>query len=184
MRRITVKPEGPLRRFRQFATDSRGTSGVEFALIASFLVVGLFNAVDLGRYYYLRMETENAAQTAVQAAWQTCNTDHLPATTNCSGLNAAMTAGVQSTSLGSSVALASGYPVETYDCVDLSGALVSVSNVSSKPADCSSVGNATDTPGDYIKVQTTYTYTALFPGVSIGDTLPSPITATALMRLQ
>lgn len=176
--------EGPFRWLGLLATDSRGTSAVEFALVAGFLIVALFNAVDLGRYYYLRMEAENAAQTAAQAAWQACDTAHLPATTNCSGLNAAMTAGVQSTSLGASVALAAGYPVEGYYCVNASGALVYVSPVSSKPADCSSVGSASDKPGDYIQVRASYSYASLFPGVSIGDTLPTPIVATALMRLQ
>jgi hypothetical protein len=38
-------------------------------------------------------------------------------------------------------------------------------------------------PGDYIKVQTTFTYTPLFKGITVGSLLPTKITSTTYMRL-
>ena len=94
-----------------------------------------------------------------------------------------MTTAVQSTSLGTKVTLQSGSPAEGYYCVNSSNALVYVSSVSSKPANCSSVGMASLQPGDYIKVQTTFTYTPLFKGITVGGLLPTTITSTTYMRL-
>ena len=174
----------PRRRLGALATDTRGTAAIEFSLIAGFVIFALFNTIDFARYFWQKMEFENATQMAAQAAWKTCDTTHLPATTNCPGLNAAVTAAIHSSSLGSSVTLANGSPTEGYYCVNASSALVYVSDVSSKPANCSSVGNASGLPGDYIKVQTTYTFTPLFSGISLGSTLTSPIIDTSIMRLQ
>jgi len=147
---------------RFFRRDARGTSAIEFAGSAMFLIAGLLNAVDLGYYEYRRMEVENAAEVGAQIAWKTCNdqTSMLPATQNCSGLNAAITSAIQSTSLGTAVSLTSGYPAEGYYCVNASNALQYQGSVSSPPTACSSGV----TPGDYLKVDVTYPYTPLFPG--------------------
>ena len=151
--------------------------------MAGIFIVALFNTIDVARYLYQRMELENAGQMAAQAAWKACDIAHLPATTNCPGLSAAVTASLQSSSLGAGATQAAGSPNEGYYCVNTSGALAYVSNVSAKPADCSSVGNAAAQPGDYIKIQATYAYSSLFGGISVGSTLASPITTTTLMRL-
>lgn len=143
--------------------DTRGTAAIEFAGAATLLVIGLLNAVDFGYYMYRRMEVENAAQVGVQAAWKTCNQSSLlPATQNCQGLDGAITAAIQSTSLGASVQLISGSPTEAYYCVNASNQLQSVGDLSSKPADCSAVGNSNTSPGDYIQVQVTCKYAPLF----------------------
>lgn len=173
-----------LRSLRRRAGDERGVAAVEFALIAGVIAVAMLNTVDVARYYYERMQVENATQMAVQAAWNACETDDLPATTNCSGLTSAVNAAVQGTSLGSAVQLKSGSPAEGYYCLNGSNKLQYVSNVSSKPADCSAVGKAAEQPGDYITVQTTYSFDPIFGGASIGSLLPSPITAAATMRLE
>ena len=172
------------RRLNRAASDVRGVAAIEFSLIAVLLVVALLNTVDVARYFYMTMEVQNAAQIAGQAAWKTCDVSHLPATTNCPGLNHAITGAIQASSLGSGVTLANGSPSEGYYCVNRSGSLVYVSSVSSKPSNCSSVGSASDQPGDYIQVQVSYAYAPLFPGVSVGGTLTTPVTSTALMRLQ
>jgi hypothetical protein len=45
-------------------------------------------------------------------------------------------------------------------------------------------GNANATPGDYIRVQITYNFTALFPAITmIGSEMISSITMTNWMRL-
>jgi len=157
-----------IRKLRSLRKDRRGTAAIEFAGMAMVLVVGVLNAVDLGYYMYQRMEVENAAEVGAQAAWQTCydQSTMLPATTNCSGLNAAITAAIHSTSLGSAVSLASGYPTEGYYCVNSSNQLQAVGSLSAKPIDCSAAGNSNMGPGDYIQVGVTYTYAPLF-GITV-----------------
>ncbi len=157
-----------MRNLRLLRRDIRGTAAIEFAGVAMLLAVGVLNAVDLGYYMYQRMEVENAAEVGAQTAWKTCydQSRMLPATTKCSGLNAAITTAIQSTSLGTSVSLASGYPTEGYYCVDASNALQSVGSLSAKPSDCSAVGNSNTSPGDYIQVGVTFNYAPLF-GITV-----------------
>lgn len=164
--------------------NSAGVAAVEFGLVAGIFVYGMLNTVDIAKYLYERMQVENATQMAAQSAWQTCDTTKLPATTKCTGLTSAVTAAIQSTSLGSAVALKSGSPAEGYYCLNASNVLVYVSNVSSKPANCGAVGNASGQPGNYIRIETTYAFAPLFPGIGVGSLLPSPVTSSALMRLQ
>jgi hypothetical protein len=169
-----------------FHDDRRGAAAVEFASAAVFLILGLLNAIDVGYYTYQRMEVENAAQVGAQAAWNTCYdpTYMLPATQNCPGLNAAIAAAIKSTSLGSGVALASGYPAEGYYCADSSGGLQAVGSLTNKPANCSAAGNANVAPGDYVQVGVTFSYAPLFPGVSVMSAWGvSSITMTSWMRL-
>jgi Flp pilus assembly protein TadG len=172
------------RRLRRLRHETRASAAIEFAAVAGLLSVGLLNAVDMGYYMYRRMEVENAAQVGAQAAWKTCTQSLLPATQNCSGLNAAVTAAIQSTSLGAAVHMASGYPAEGYYCVNSSYALQSVGSLSSRPSDCAAAGNANASPGDYLQIRVSYSYTPLFPGISVmSATGISSITMTSWMRL-
>jgi uncharacterized membrane protein len=171
---------------RLFRHDNGGTAAVEFGVSALFLVLGLLNAVDLGYYTYRRMEVENAAQVGAQTAWKTCNdiSSMLPATQKCPGLNAAIAAAIQSTSLGNTVSLADGYPVEGYYCVNMSGTMQSVGSLSSKPADCTAAGDASSSPGDYIQIGVTFAYAPLFPGVTVMSAWGiTSISKTSWMRL-
>lgn len=168
----------------RFLKDTRGSAGFDVAVWATLLVVPLLSAVDLGYYIYQRMQLENAAQVAVQAAWKVCDTPaELPATLNCSGLNTAISAAVQSTSLGTGAAV-QGTPSEGYYCANASNVLQQVGTLQARPANCSSVvTGSTDRPGDYLQVQVNYTFTPIFRGVSLSALLPTPITRTAWMRL-
>jgi Flp pilus assembly protein TadG len=171
---------------RQLRRDTRGTAAIEFGGASVILVAGLLNAVDLGYYEHRRMEVENAAQAGAQAAWATCNdiSTMLPATQKCAGLSAAVTAAIQSTSLGTAVSLASGFPAEGYYCVNASNALQSVGSLASKPADCTAAGNPNTLPGDYIQIGVTFTYAPLFPGVTVMSVWGiTTITQTSWMRL-
>ncbi len=168
---------------RSIGQDCRGVAAVEFGIIASLISVVFLNAVDLSVYMYRRMQVENAAQIGAQAAWKACDTQHLPATNNCSGLTTAISSAVAGTSLQSNVTLRSGSPSEAYYCPTSSGTLQYVSDVSTKPADCSATGFPTAQPGDYITVSTTYTYASLFSGLTVVRFLSTPITATSMMRL-
>jgi Flp pilus assembly protein TadG len=163
--------------------DQRGVAAIEFGLFAILLSFGLANVADVSIYVYQRMQAENATQVAAQAAWKACDLSHLPATTNCPGLAAAVQNSLGSTSLGTRVALISGSPSEGYYCVNSSNALQYVSDVSSKPADCTAAGMPSLQPGDYIEVQTTFPYAPLFPGLSVTSTFATPINRTAMIRL-
>jgi Flp pilus assembly protein TadG len=168
-----------------FWSDERAVAAVEFAAPALLLAVGLLNAIDVGYYAYKRMEVENAAQVGAQAAWKTCydSSTMLPATQNCAGLNTAITTAIQSTSLGTSVSLADGYPIEGYYCATSSNTLQSVGSLSSKPANCSGAGDASTSPGDYIQVGVTFAYAPLFAISVMSVSGIKSITKTSWMRL-
>jgi Flp pilus assembly protein TadG len=162
--------------------DHRGVAAIEFGFFAIFLSAALANVTDVSIYIYQRMQVENATEIAAQAALKTCSTK-LPATTMCSSLLSAMQNALKSTSLGTAVTLQSGSPTEGYYCVNSSGALQRVSDVSSKPGDCTAAGMPALQAGDYIIVNTTFTYEPLFPGISVAKTFPTPINRTAMLRL-
>ena len=170
-------------RMKAMSADQSGVAAIEFGIFALLLFVALANVVDVTMYLYQRMQAENATQVAAQAAWKACDLPKLPATVNCPGLTTAISNALGSTSLGTRVSLVSGSPAEGYYCVNSSNALQYVSDVSSKPLDCTAAGTPSLQPGDYIQVQTTFTYTPIFRNLSISSTFPSPINRTALMRL-
>ena len=171
-------------RIKEICADEGGVAAVEFSLYALFLSLALVNVTDTSIYIYQRMQAEDATQAAVEAASKACDLSQLPATANCPGLTSAINNAVKSTSLGTRVSLISGSPSEGYYCVNSSNALQYVSDVSSKPADCTAAGMPALQPGDYIQVQTTFPYAPLFPGLSVTSTFATPINRTAMMRLQ
>ena len=173
-------------RIKAISADQRGVAAIEFGIFAPLLFLALANVVDVTMYLYQRMQVQNATEVAAQAAWKKCDLTALPPTTDCSTLAASVTAvqnALGSTSLGSAVSLVSGSPSVGYYCVNSSNALQYVSAISSKPADCTAAGTPSLQPGYYIQVQTTYTYTPIFPGMSISGTFPTPINSASLMRL-
>jgi Flp pilus assembly protein TadG len=169
----------------RFRRDTRAVASVEFALIGLIFVTGVLNAFEIGRYAYQRLQVENAAYSGAQAAWSTCNdqTTMLPATQKCAGLSTAVTAAIQSTSLGTTVTLTSAGITEGYYCVNASNALQYVGSTSSKPANCSAAGNASVAPADYIQVPVTFSYRPLFPISVMTARGASTITKTSWMRL-
>jgi Flp pilus assembly protein TadG len=172
-----------VKRLGRFGPDVKGLIAVEFAITGTMLIYGLLNAVDLGYYIYKRMEVENAADVGAQIASKTCDQNALPATTKCSGLSAAITSAIHNTSLGTTVSLASGYPTEGYYCTNASNALQYVSDVSSKPSNCSAAGSASASPADYLQVQVAAPYQPLF-GVSVLGPLGwTSISMTSWMRM-
>src|SRR5579871_1247434 len=167
-----------------FHKDKRGLAAIEFALIASFLSVAILNVTDVAVFLFDELQVNNATQMGAQAAWATCDLNHVPATTKCPNMNTAVTAAVQSTPLGTAVTLQSGSPAEGYYCVGAGGAMQYMSSYSSPPTDCSAAGSNTAVkPGDYVQVQTTYTYAPIFPGLSVASVFPTSITATSYARL-
>jgi Flp pilus assembly protein TadG len=174
--------------WRRFCSEQRGAAAVEFALILTLMTVPILNVVDLAVYSWDKMQVDNAAQAAVQAAWVTCSdSSKIPATpnayANCSFMPTAVTQAAQSTSLGIGVTVTS--TTENYYCVNTgSNLLVTVGTFPvTKPSDCSAVGSSSDTPGDYVLITVSYTYSPVFAAVSIASTLTTPITRQAWMRL-
>ncbi len=168
---------------RAFANERRGVAAIEFAFIVPVLAAGIVNAADIAIYLIDRLQVENATEMGAQAAWQACDLKHIPATTKCSGLNSAVTASIQRTTLGTHITLKSGSPSEGYYCVNSSGSLQYVSGVSTKPTDCSVADTPNNLPADYIKIETTYSYAPLFPGISVAGLFDTPIVRTAWMRM-
>jgi Flp pilus assembly protein TadG len=170
---------------RNLLDDRRGVAAIEFAFITMFLCLGVVNVSDTGIYLYKRMEVENAAQVGAMSALKACDLNHLPATinSNCPALNGAVTAAIQSTSLGSNVTLNS--ISEGYYCVNSSNTLQYVGSVSSaRPVDCSAAGMAALRPVDYLQVPVTFGYTPLFSGISVAGLFATPITKTAMLRME
>lgn len=166
--------------------DQSGAAAVEFALVTGTLTTLLLNGLEIGRYYFIRMEVQNATQMAVQSVWKICDTaSENPVTIRCSGRISAMSRGLQSTTLGDDVTLATGFPTEAYYCTSTTtGQLQLVGAVTDqRPADCSAAGSSADRPGNYLIVRGVYTYTPLFRGITIGSTLPGTIQATSTMRM-
>jgi Flp pilus assembly protein TadG len=177
-------------KLNRYRRDEKGAAAVEFALVVTLLTVPVLNVIDLAMYAWDRMQLDNAAQMGAQAAWTTCSAPaNWPATpnayANCAGMPAAVTRAVQSTSLGAAVTVTS--TGENYYCLNTNtNTLAPVGNFpNSKPANCGGAagGLATDRPGDYVQITTSYTFTPIFPAVSIASALAPNITRTAWMRL-
>lgn len=170
---------------KRLLADKSGVAGIEFTLVTTVLVYALLNGVEVARWSLQKMEMRNAVHSATQAVWRACDVKSLPAKTNCTGLNTAISTGLQSTSLGTNVIQTTGYPTEAYYCVDGSGVLTQVGPITStKPSDCAGVGDATHKPGDYVMLSASYTYTPMVPNLTIGRFLPTTLTATGSIRLQ
>lgn len=165
----------------RFGRDARGAAAIEFAGIGSLLMVGTMNAIDVGRYAYESGEVATAAQAGAQAAYVACDLDHTPATINCSGLNAAVASALQTTRLGDDVKL-DGALVEGYYCLDAQNALKKVSDAGSKPSNCSAV-NTSAAPTLYLQVNVTYTFTPLFPQLTLANGFSPTMKRSAMMRM-
>jgi Flp pilus assembly protein TadG len=168
------RARGPARWAGRYARSTSGAAAVEFALWLMILTPTLLSIIDLGRYIYLRMEVSNTAQTAVQAAWKTCDT---PPTSTCGNFNTALATAITNASdLGTAVTEQSGQRAEGYYCADVStGALVTNAGTT-----CTSGAKA----GYYFKLQVSYTYAPVFPALSIASLLSTPIVQTAWTRLK
>jgi Flp pilus assembly protein TadG len=172
------------RKTRAAWADQRGVAAIEFGVFSILLFASLANVTDVSIYIYQRMEVENATEVAAQAALKTCSSSStLPATINCPNLLTAVTTAMQSTSLGTAITLQNGSPSEGYYCINTGGALQFVSSVATRPADCTAAGMPALQPGDYITIQTTFTYTPIFAKLSVAAAFPSPITRSAMLRL-
>lgn len=182
----------PSRALRRFIRAERGAAAVEMALLAAVLSVPLINVVDLAFYTFRKVQVEMAAEAGVQAIRRACGSpNQTPVTQNCAaGLSSLVTTAVQGTSLGAKVTVTGGTPLEGYYCTDSSrnlqlvGTTGTIGSPPTKPPtfNCSAYGASAATPGDYVQVSVSYTYTPLFQRASIVSLLPTPIVRTAWYR--
>jgi Flp pilus assembly protein TadG len=179
-----------------FWRDRRAAAAAEMALVLPAIAYIALNITDIGIYAYSRMQVDLAAQAAAGAARVLCNTSapnrELPAQLFCAGLDPAIVAAVQTTSLGSRVSLTttSGtiHSNEAWYCASSTGQLQPSGGYpisSAPPDDCSGViSGSTTPPGDYISVTASYSFVPVFPGISVASLLPATITRTAWIRLK
>ena len=168
---------------RRFLTDQRGVAALEFALVGSLLVAALFNVAEVSRYAYLAIQVSAASQAGAQGALVECDTQHIPATTSCPGLINAVSTALHSTSLGNDIAL-DGALQEGWYCVNTSShALQLMGDAAHKPLNCGEAGDVTAEAGLYLRVNVTYHYDAMFPGLTIAEAFPENITRSAWMRM-
>lgn len=172
-------------RRRKLLEDTSGLATIEFAVCSTALVLGLMNGVEFARWYYQKMEVANAVHAAAHAAWNACDTKHLPAKTNCTGLDAAIISGLQSTSLGAAVTPSTATS-EGYYCLTTAGALKKeVDYTGTKPSNCSAESDSSHSPGDYLVVSGQATFTPMFSNsLTFGRVMPTTLTATSMIRLQ
>lgn len=179
----------------RFFKDTAGAAAAEFALWLALLIVPLMSVADLGYFAFQRMQVDIAGQAAAQAIWRLCDTPAKlePATTNCSGLAAAITAGAQSTGLGADVSVAAGSPIDGYYCAYSDDTLKPAgatttwtigATAPAKPGDCTYVkaGNQAK-PAEYMNVTVEYDFTPIFSFNPITALLPGTISSTAWVRL-
>lgn len=168
----------------RFRADERGVAAIEMGIIGAMLFVAVLNAVDVGRYAFETGEVNAAAQAGAQAAYVACDTSKTPATLNCPELADAVTKAIQATRLGDAVAL-NGPMTEAYYCLDKNRELQQVASASSKPANCSSISNATAaaTPTLYLQVAVSHQFEPLFPGLTLASGFKPAIVRTSWMRM-
>lgn len=167
----------------RFRRDVAGLAAIEFSLIAGFLSLAALNTVDVSVFLYDKLQVNNATQMGAQAAWVTCDLNHLPTPTRCPAMNGAVTTAVQSTSLGNAVKISTGYPSDGFYCVTTGGALQYVGDYTAPPTDCSAAGNSGTSPAEYVQVQTSFAYKPIITGLTVVSLLPATITSTSWVRL-
>lgn len=162
-----------------FQGHAVGASAVELALLAPVLVIMTLNVVDVGMLVVRQMQVDNAAEMAAQAVYTECNSVSAPASTNCPGYAAAISAAVNSTTLGAAITATNA---EQHCCKNSSGNF-QCQVYNGATTTCTFAGDGTTAPGYYVEVSASYTYTPMFGSVSVLAST-KPISSKAAMRLK
>jgi Flp pilus assembly protein TadG len=142
-------------RLKAFNSDS-GTSLIEMALLLPILFLLLMGTVDFGRAYYLEIEVSRAAHTGALYGSQN--------PTDLAGMQSAATVDAADVS---GLAVASAYGYECSDGTQRSASCSSTSCATTPVAPTCSGSNAVY----YIQVNTSVTYSAMFPYPGV----PTPV---------
>lgn len=172
-----------LRSWRRFAADQRGVAAVEMALFGTLVVGALLNVVEIGRYAYMSTQVTSAGQAGAYATLASCPATETPVTTNCNGVEEAVTTAIEGTSLGDAISL-DGSLTEAWYCVDDEGELVEVGQKSeARATNCQEVNSPSDVPGLYVRVRVTCDFEPIFPGLTLAAAFNDKIVRTAWMRV-
>jgi Flp pilus assembly protein TadG len=149
-----------LKNLMHFLRDESGYHGLlELAIVMPMLLLLLFGAVDLGRFYYLTQQMAGAAHAAVEYAVQN--------PTDTTGIQNAATDDVDP----SASSISAGTP--TYGCECSDGSQYS-SNCTTKPTTC------TYNVVYRVSIVVSTTYTTMFPWPGIPSSFS--VSSTAAMR--
>jgi len=169
--------------WRRFASDERGVAAVEMALVGTLVVGALLSVVEVGRYAYVATQVTSAAQAGAHAAIAKCSTTETPVTTACPEAEDAIAAAIAGTSLGDGITMV-GDLEEGWYCVNVQGQLEEIADAEeTRPTNCQDVGVPSAIPGLYVRVQVTYPYEPVFPGLTLAETFADDIVRTAWMRV-
>ena len=150
---------------RLFFNSQRGTSMIEFAIVAPLLAFLLIGLVDVGRYMYYGIVATHAARSGAQYGAQNLGTA-ADVNTNNSNSKAALTAVADSQSLQG---------------ITVHAAIVCTNNSQSSPCPANNT-NSTPPAGlvYFVRVQVTGSFTPLiaYPGIS-----SIPVSSSVLMRV-
>lgn len=153
-------------RLRLLCRADDGSSFIELAFVAPFLVLLVIGAVDFGRAYYVGLEVANAAHAGAEYA---------------SYNQSASTANIQAAAQAAAPDVGLATPTVSYSCECSDGSsVVSSSNCSSSPPSCVANSTRSGTPVYLAKVTTSATYTPLMPWPGIPSTIT--LTKTAAVR--
>jgi Flp pilus assembly protein TadG len=147
---------------KRFGRDRSGVAAVELGLVAPMLAALLIPMIDLGVGSYDKMRVQNAA--AAGAQWALANPTAYSATS-------IQTAAQSASSLGTSVTV-----VSTQTCNCLSGSTLGAAVA------CANTCPDGSTPGTFVGVTTTYSYSLLFTYPTLSN--PMSLTGVTVVRTQ
>ena len=159
---------------RRWGSDRSGAAAVELALVAPFLVGILLPMADLGMGAYAKMRVQNAAAAGAQYALEHGYS------------SSSITTAVQNaTSLGTNVTL-SPSPTQACYCITSNALSIQPGDVSAPAPPCAaSACSDGTTPGTFVTINTSYTFTPLIAFSVPGLNIPSSMTLTgsAVVRI-
>jgi Flp pilus assembly protein TadG len=144
---------------RRLARADGGTSFIEFAVMAPFVIFLLIGLIEVGRYTYFGILAAHAARAAVQYGAQTT-------------ITAMDNTGVTAAATGDAANLPNWHVTRTVVC-SISGTITSC------PAN--NVNSVSPNLVYYLEVQVTATFNSLLNYPGIPNSVP--VSATALMRI-
>jgi Flp pilus assembly protein TadG len=163
--------------------DESGAAAAEVAMFLLLVTPILLNLADIGGWVFVRMQVENAAESAAQAAWANCTTKPASGavTAHCPNLTPAVTGAIQGTQLGNSITWANSATIDAdsgYYCPEATTkTLVAATSTTT----CADTGASA---GYYVKVTANYNFSPMFTGASIAALFPATITRSAWSRIE
>lgn len=169
---------------RRAAADQRGAAAIEMALIGGILSMAMINVVEVWRYAHSATQVAAASQAGAHAALVKCRPTETPVTINCPTVTNFVTTAVEGGTLGANVRL-KGAIAEGWYCINPeTQALTYIAPPQDKPSNCADGGDPSERPSLYVRVEATYAYQPIFPGLTVVQNFTPTIDRAAWMRLR